>query len=32
VLGKKRARSLCDTVWKIEQVKDARKLRVLLQR
>ena len=31
VLGKKRARALCDTVWNIEQVKDVRKLRPLLQ-
>jgi 2-methylcitrate dehydratase PrpD len=31
VLGKKRARALCDTVWGIEKIKDARKLRPLLQ-
>ena len=31
VLGKKRARTLCDTVWNIEKVKDVRKLRPLLQ-
>jgi 2-methylcitrate dehydratase PrpD len=30
VLGKKRARALCDTVWDIERVKDLRKLRPLL--
>jgi 2-methylcitrate dehydratase PrpD len=30
VIGPKRARTLCDTVWKIERVKDARKLRSLL--
>ena len=31
VLGKKRARALCDAVWALESVKDARKLRPLLQ-
>ena len=31
VLGKKRARTLCDTIWNIEKVKDVRKLRPLLQ-
>ena len=31
VLGKKRARTLCDTVWNIERIKDVRKLRPLLQ-
>jgi len=31
VLGKKRARTLCDTVWALEKIKDARKLRPLLQ-
>ena len=31
VLGKKRARALCDTVWNIEQVTDVRRLRPLLQ-
>ena len=31
VLGRKRARHLCDTVWDIERIKDARKLRPLLQ-
>ena len=31
VLGQKRARSLCDRVWDIEQLKDASKLRPLLQ-
>ena len=31
VLGKTRARKLCDTVWKIERVKDVRALRPLLQ-
>ncbi len=31
VLGKKRARVLCDTVWKLESIKDVRKLRPLLQ-
>jgi 2-methylcitrate dehydratase PrpD len=31
VIGKARARKLCDTVWKLEGVKDVRKLRPLLQ-
>ena len=31
VLGKKRARSLCDSIWNIERIKDMRKLRPLLQ-
>jgi hypothetical protein len=31
VIGTKRARTLCDTVWKLETVKDVRKLRTLLQ-
>ena len=30
-LGKKRARSLCDAVWRIERIKDVRQLRPLLQ-
>ena len=31
VLGKARARKLCDAVWNIEKLGDARKLRPLLQ-
>ena len=31
VLGKRCARSLCDAVWNIENIKDVRKLRPLLQ-
>ena len=31
VLGRKRARALCDAIWAIERVKDARKLRPLLR-
>jgi hypothetical protein len=31
VLGKARARALCDAVWNIERIKDARKLRPLLR-
>ena len=31
VLGKARARKLCDAVWAIEKIKDVRKLRPLLQ-
>ena len=31
VLGKKRARTLCDSVWEIERIRDTRKLRPLLQ-
>ena len=31
VLGKARARKLCDTIWAIEKLSDARKLRPLLQ-
>ncbi|MDA0300977.1 MAG: MmgE/PrpD family protein [Chloroflexi bacterium] len=30
VLGKRKARTLCDTVWALEDVKDLRKLRPLL--
>ena len=32
VIGKKRARTLCDTVWNIEALKDARRLTPLLTR
>ena len=31
VLGKDRARKLCDTIWNIEKLVDARNLRPLLQ-
>jgi 2-methylcitrate dehydratase PrpD len=31
ILGKKRARALCDTVWALEKVADMRKLRPLLK-
>ena len=31
ILGSRRARTLCDTVWNLERVKDVRKLRPLLQ-
>jgi 2-methylcitrate dehydratase PrpD len=31
ILGKKRARALCDTVWALEKVTDMRKLRPLLK-
>ena len=31
ILGSKRARTLCDTVWAIEGIDDARQLRPLLQ-
>ena len=31
VIGKARARKLCDAVWNIEKLTDARKLRPLLQ-
>jgi hypothetical protein len=31
VLGKKRARKLCDAIWNVERVKDMRRLRPLLQ-
>jgi hypothetical protein len=31
VLGKARARKLCDAIWNIEKVKDVRTLRPLLQ-
>jgi len=31
VLGKARARRLCDAVWNLEKIKDARELRPLLQ-
>jgi 2-methylcitrate dehydratase PrpD len=31
VLGKRRARTLCEAIWKIERMKDLRKLRPLLQ-
>jgi 2-methylcitrate dehydratase PrpD len=30
VLGKERARTLCDTVWNLERLTDARKLRALV--
>jgi hypothetical protein len=30
VLGKKRARALCDSVWNMEKVRDVRVLRALL--
>jgi hypothetical protein len=30
VLGKRRARELCDTIWDVESVKDMRKMRRLL--
>jgi hypothetical protein len=31
VIGAKRARTLCDTVWNLERVKDARRLAALLR-
>jgi hypothetical protein len=31
VIGKARARKLCDTVWNLERLDDARKLRPLLR-
>ena len=31
VLGKARARALCDAVWNIEKLKDVRRLRPLLR-
>jgi hypothetical protein len=31
IVGKPRARKLCDTVWDIERIKDARVLRPLLR-
>lgn len=31
VIGKRRARALCDAVWNIERIKDVRRLRPLLQ-
>lgn len=31
VLGKRRARAVCEAVWNIERIKDVRKLRPLLQ-
>ena len=31
ILGKKRAKALCEAVWNIEDIKDIRKLRPLLQ-
>jgi hypothetical protein len=31
VLGKARARRLCDAIWGIEKIKDIRKLRPLLR-
>ncbi len=31
ILGRNRARSLCDAVWNIERIKDMRRLRPLLQ-
>ena len=31
ILGKARARKLCDAVWAIERLKDARALRPLLR-
>jgi hypothetical protein len=31
VLGKKRARRLCDSIWNIERVSNVRGLRTLLQ-
>jgi hypothetical protein len=31
ILGKPRARALCDAVWNVERVKDVRKLRPLLR-
>jgi hypothetical protein len=31
VLGKSRARKLCDAVWKLEKIRDLRMLRPLLR-
>jgi len=31
ILGKKRARDLCDAVWSLERLADVRKLRPLLR-
>ena len=31
ILGKARTRKLCDAVWHIERIKDARSLRPLLK-
>jgi hypothetical protein len=31
ILGKKRARDLCDAVWNLERLADVRKLRPLLR-
>jgi 2-methylcitrate dehydratase PrpD len=31
VIGKKRARRLCDAIWSVEQLRDARALRPLLR-
>jgi hypothetical protein len=31
VLGRARARKLCDAIWDLEKIKDVRKLRPLLQ-
>jgi len=31
VIGKKRARRLCDAVWSLEQLRDIRALRPLLR-
>jgi hypothetical protein len=31
VLGKARARKLCDAVWKLDKIPDARSLRPLLR-
>jgi hypothetical protein len=31
VLGRKRARTLCDAIWNMNKIKDMRKLRPLLQ-
>ena len=31
VIGKARARKLCDAVWKLEQVRDIRSVRPLLR-
>jgi hypothetical protein len=31
VLGRKKARSLCDAVWALEKVSDVRRLRPLLR-
>jgi len=31
VLGRERARKLCDAIWNLERLKDVRKLRPLLR-